>query len=342
MRNFLAFVHVPTVYLGGEMPRFGFDQSWCSACARAAGACSALLVCAILTIARADEPGQTPKPKDTDPPPAVPEEEQVKLDKKLPYFDGVEDDAPFIYRGKKIGDAQRLNKANQEQKAYEYSLEFASRQPIERMRKYSIKDVPVENLYHERVHKDYLRDLLHFEGKVALVQTAKPTDDLQELSGIEQLYEVWVWPKGSSKLFCVVVSELPDGLRVGEDQEKWVAFDAYYFKLWHYESRRKKDDKSDPDKRQWEKAPLFLGKTVELIPDPMPASTTYSPLALFGVIAGLATICAVAFLVTLWFRRGDRHVRSQARQKIEAQATFDNIPDLAGPAERSGDQSFPV
>ena len=80
-------------------------------------------------------------------------------------------------------------------------------------------------------------------------------------------------------------------------------------------------------------AALF-GKTVELIPDPMPPQDTFSPVMLGAVIGGLATICVVAFLITLWFRRGDRHVRYKARQKIESQVTFENIPDLGGPVDR--------
>ncbi len=315
-------------------------QSCCSIKTRAIAAVSGLLVCLALSAACADEPGQTPRPKDV-PPPIVPEEELVKLDKKFPDFAFVEDDAPFIYRGNKITNVPRLNAGYREQKAYEYVLDFAKRQPIERMRKYSIKQTPVENLYRQ-IRQDYLRELLHFEGKVALVQAMKPpSEELKDLAEIDKLYEVWVWPKGSSKLFCVVVSELPEGLRLGEDQNQWVSFDAYYFKLWHYESRHKKGDPDDPEKRQWERAPLFLGKTVELIPDQEPAPPTYSTATLIGLITGIGTICVVAVLIAIWFRKGDRHVRSEARQRIEDQATFDEIPDLAGPANRLTDQSFP-
>jgi len=314
--------------------RSQFVQSWCSTRTRAAAFFAAFCACAFLSFAVAfgDEPGQTPRPKDAGPPPELPEEELVKLDKKFPHFEFVEDDAPFIYRGQKITDPKRANAADREQKAYDYVLEFASRQPIERMKKYSIKNVPVENLYRS-IRQDYLRELLHFEGKVALVHEMKPNDELAELSGIKQLYEVWIWPKDASKLFCVVVSEIPEGLKVGEDHNQWVAFDAYLFKLWHYETRRKKEG-DDSDKRQWERAPLFLGKTVELIPDPMPPQETFSPVMLGAVIGGLATICVIAFLITMWFRRGDRHVRYKARQKIESQVMFENIPDLGGPADQ--------
>jgi hypothetical protein len=277
------------------------------------------------------EPGQTPRPKDAGPPPDVPEEELVKLDRKLPQFEFVEDDAPFIYRGSKIGDVRRQTAAIREQQAYDYVLHFASRQPLERLKKYAIKDVPVENLY-RKIRQDYLRELIHVEGKLALVQAMKPTDELRELAEIDQLYEVWVFPRGTNKLFCVVVSELPPGIKPGEDFETWVSFDAYFFKLWHYESRRRKDDAPDPDKRQWERAPLFLGKTVEVIA-PATTESTYSPAMLYWLLGGLGALGVTALLIAMWFRKGDQHVREHARHKIEAQASFDNMPDSPSPVQ---------
>jgi hypothetical protein len=290
-----------------------------------AGACAILLT----TIACAQEPGQTPRPKDAPPPPNVPEEELVRLDKSFPHFQFVEDPGPFIYRGDKIMDARRESAAIRELKAYEYVLAFANRQPIERLRKYSTKDVPVENLFRP-IRQDYLRELLHIEGKLALILAMKPTEDLKALEGIEQLYEVWVWPRGSTKLVCVVVSELPEGLQPGEDFNKWVSFDAYYFKLFHYESRQGKEKSDDPDKKQWHRAPLFLGKSVEL-KGTIQEESTYTPGMLVGVLGGLLALGLAGFLMTLWFRRSDRHIRTAARQKIEAQAMFDDSPGQPGP-----------
>jgi hypothetical protein len=259
----------------------------------------------------------------------VPEEELVKLDKSFPHFPFVEDPGPFIYRGEKIMDAKREGAAIRELKAYEYVLAFANRQPLERLRKYSTKNVPIENLFRP-IRQDYLRELLHIEGKLALVLTMKPTEDLKALEGIEQLYEVWVFPRGSTKLVCVVVSELPDGVSPGEDFNKWVAFDGYYFKMFHYESRQTKESSEDPDKKQWHRAPLFLGKAFEVIPSETTEST-YTPGMLFGVVGGLAALGLTGILLTLWFRRGDRHIRTAARQKIEAQASFDDVAGQPGP-----------
>jgi hypothetical protein len=293
---------------------------------------SAVSFCALLLVCSAvgQEPGQTPQPKSTDQLREPTEEELVRLDKDHPYFKPLEDEGPFHHRGQTIVDPKRRQSADAELKAFDYILGFASRQPIERLKKYSIKDVPVDNLFRP-IKQDYLRELLHFEGKLSLILAMKPTADLKELEKVDQLYEAWVFPRGSSKLVCVVVSELPDGVKSGEDQNVWVAFDAYYFKLWHYESRQAKD-KADPDKRQWLRAPMFLGRTIEIIPEQTVVESIYTPTMLISVVSGLAALCALALGIGLWFRKGDRQIGATARERIHQSVTFETPPDQNGSA----------
>lgn len=285
------------------------------------------------------EPGQTPRPSTADPVREPTDEELVRLNKDLPEWSSVKDDAPFVYAGKLQMDAVRMRKALEEEKAFNYVLGVAHRQPADRLRRASAKDVPLENLFHD-IRADYLRELLHIEGQLALVLPMKPTDDLKALHGIENLYEAWVYARGTQtpKLVCVVVSELPEGIKVGENQNVQVAFDAYYFKLWHYETRKVKDPAKDPEKHDWRRAPLLLGKTFE-VTGAVTAETTYTPGMLYGLIGGLAALGLAALGMGLWFRRGDRHIRSAARHKIVSGVTFENSPDPApGPVNRIADQ----
>ena len=122
--------------------------------------CLASLLCALIlaSAVTGEEPGQTPRPKDVEPPKDVPEEELVKLDKKFEHFKFIEDDAPFINRGSRTSDVKRMQAADHEQKAYDYVLHFAKRQPDERLQKFSIKNVPVENLFRP-IRQDYLLGL---------------------------------------------------------------------------------------------------------------------------------------------------------------------------------------
>jgi len=289
------------------------------------------VVCALVlswSAARADEPGQTPRPTPSEPVLEPTEEEQVRLPKSNPYFQVLEIEGPFENRGEHIADPKRWAKADAEIKAYDFIVAFAKRQPVERMRKYSVRNVPIENLY-RKIKQDYFLELLHIEGKLALVQARKPTPGLEDLEKVEALYDVWLIAKGTNKLINLIVTELPAGIEPGENQKAQVAFDAYFFRLLHYESRRPKD-RADPDKKQWESAPMFLGRTFEVLP-PEPPAETYTPTMVLGVGIGLGVLAAVGFILAFWFRRGDRRVGTKARDRIHESIVFENIPDPPGP-----------
>jgi len=293
------------------------------------------LVCALGPAAFGQsEPGPTPPPKATEPPPQPSEEELVRLPQDHEYFKFVEDEGPFLNRGKPVADPALGTAAKMELKAYDFVLAHAKRQPVERLTTYSVRGVPFDNLFRP-IKQDYLRELLHFEGRLALVLAMKPTDELKNLDGVDRLYEAWVTPRGSRHYACLVVTELPPGIEPGENQTASVAFDAYYFKLFHYESREPKD-RADPDKKQWHKAPLFLGRTFEVFPEaPEP---TYSPMMLAAVVTGLVALGLVALGMGLWFRRGDRRVHTGARDRLHGSVAFDDIPDVPAPVNRIGDQ----
>jgi hypothetical protein len=283
-----------------------------------------------------DEPGQTPRPT----PGTVrepTEEELVRLDKDFPEFAAVKDDAPYPIAGSVVIDAVRDRAAREEEKAFNYVLAFAHGQPTERMQKYSLKNVPIENLF-KPIRQDYLRELIHIDGRLVLVLAMKPTKELKDLEQVDQLYEAWVHPTGSTKLVCVVVSDLPEGVSPGENLNLNVSLDAYYFKLWHYETRHAKDPAKDPEKKQWERAPLLLGKTFEVKGAPV-EEPTYTAGAMLGLIGGLVAVVLAGVGMALYFRKGDRHIRAAARQKIESQVSFDDNPEpAAGPVNRIADQ----
>jgi hypothetical protein len=296
--------------------------------------CSALALCAVglvLSSAKAQEPGQTPRPKSTEPVRESPEEELVRLNQSLDFFQDLPDEGPLLHHGQVITDPKKSTIADRELKAFDYILTFAKDQPLERLNKYSARNVPLPNLFYP-IRKDYIRELIHIEGKLALVSELKPTDGLKDFGKLEHIYEAWVFVNvgGYYKLFCVMVTGLPEGIKPGENQTARVAFDAYYFKLLHYASQRPKD-RNDPEKKQWEVAPLFLGRSFEVLP-PEPPEPTYSPTMLTGIAVGLGALIVLGVGTALWFRRGDRRVGTTTRERLQESVSFENIPGPQGPA----------
>ncbi len=275
-----------------------------------------------------DELGQTPRPKAEGPVRTPTDKERVQLDRTLDWFKVVAD-GPFRLRGKLENlslEQERLGRV--EEKAYNYVLSHASKQPLERLREYADKDVPIANLFAD-VRLEYRSDLLHYKGVLRDLQKLKPTDDLRGIDEIQDLYEAWIVPDGASNFVCLVVSELPEGMKTGTELDRKVAFDAFYFKHYHYETREKKAD----GKHQWRAAPLFLGRSFEDL-GPPDTARPFTGSMLAGVLGGLTTIILIALGLGLWFRRGDRHVRSRANNRIHEAVTFDNVPGDEVPVNR--------
>jgi hypothetical protein len=284
------------------------------------------------------EPGQTPRPKSETP--VLPsEEESVRLDKNLRQFYAVRDDAPFRYRGKEMGGVPEINAANDELEAYNYTIEFAARKDPALLKKYSDKKVPWGNLYGDIRH-DYLRELLHFEGKMVFLAPFKPTDNLVA-AGISTLYEAWLYPKGSPELICLVVTEVPKGIEPGENLNVWVSFDAYYFKYMQYQSRQEKPKEKQTggaDKQQWRRAPLFIGRTFEKI-DVVEAEVSFFSGGMFyGVVGALLVLITVGAALSYWFRRGDRAIKEASHRRIQDGVQFENLTEQSTPPQAGHEQ----
>ena len=258
-------------------------------------------------------------PTIVDPAQPRPEAEQVQLSKDLLWFKSVETDAPLRGGTLSATSAKYEAEAKEELRAYDYTVSFASKQDPALLRKHSLKGVAYQDLFDKKVHHDYLRDLIHFEGTLRMLKPMKATDDLIALDGIDTLYQAWILPKGAREVvfLCLVVTKLPEGIEPGEDLYREVAFDAYFFKLFHYESREEKKE----GKTGWHKAPLFLGQTFEDKGVTKSVAEPYSSATLIGFVVGLVILLGTVITLGLVFRRGDRGVKeAQARRLAELNA----------------------
>ena len=117
----------------------------------------------------------------------------------------------------------------------------------------------------------------------------------------------------------------PDrGRGAGGRVNKWVSFAGYAFKLLQYESGEK--DHDDPSRNTWKRAPLLLGRTAIVRPDPDGAATVSWESFFTIATAVVLGLIGVALGMSWWFRRGDR----AAQREIEAGRTrnpFEGVSD---------------
>jgi hypothetical protein len=234
------------------------------------------------------------------PPPEPTEAERVRLDTDpLLGFRNIEDDAP----------PRSADQNEDEHRAFNYTLAHAHKIPVEVLARHS-QPVELANLIYP-IHQDYLRELIHVEGRLVRLSEMKPTSFLRETEKVQTLYEGWLIPHGEEYPVCIVFTELPNGLKPGRKLDNvWASFDGYFFKLIHYET----GEKIGPNRYQARKAPWLLGHSPQLQPPP-PEETGMSFADLVPlIIALLLGVVGVALGLTLWFRRGDRAVRDTLAQ----------------------------
>ena len=174
----------------------------------------------------------------------------------------------------------------------------------------AVQNVTIADLMNEpRKHRG---QVIHFEGEVRRIRHLDPPPML-EAKDIRDLYECWVFDRqyGANPV-CLVCSELPEGVTPGEKLKLMGSFDAYFFKVYGYES-------ADSKPGHTREAPLFLGRSFQLPAHAKPgceATTRSSGWKSWLVILLGFILCtfALAFLGHWWFHRADRRVRARIRE----------------------------
>lgn len=198
----------------------------------------------------------------------------------------------------------------------------------------SRRDVVYADLIND-IRSEYLRKLLHVEGKLVRIRQ-RDARNLLKIDGVEYVYEGWIYHENEPQHPIVVAfTELPEGMETGERIAHQVSVDGYYFKLMAYESQ----EKDQQGKRVWRVAPLLVARKPIVHRDPR---DQYPWDGFIPLVIGLVSVVAVAALVlTLWFRRGDRLTRMRVRETMLTNP-FDGTPEppvQAGPAWNEGDET---
>jgi hypothetical protein len=250
-------------------------------------------------------------------PPAGPDPQvPPALDRQLRIFRRIENDS-WVARG-----TDRWEEAV----AYNRVLLHARRWSTQDLEEFARRDLRFADLYFDghrelsdsrrdfRGPRSYLLELVRLEGRLVMLRSFTATRQLQD-AGIDTLYEGWLIPHNEPRgnPVCLVFTELPEGMEARGRTNYWVSFAGYYFKLMRYESAER--DADDPSRFVVKRAPLLLGRSVVLQPDPeaaSPVSWTAFSKAATVVVVGLVLI---ALGLTWWYRREDRRIRDEIVQQ---------------------------
>jgi hypothetical protein len=192
----------------------------------------------------------------------------------------------------------------QEYEAYVEALNKANATPAFAFANSARRDVSYANLMTEP--HAFRGDVVHIEGRLKRVYRFNPPI---AATNVRDLYEGWIFggERGANPV-CLVFTQLPEGLQVGDQKGVKVAFDGYFFKRYRF-----KADDSGPN--QAREAPLLIGRTLILLETPVAttdgASGGDASSLLIGFLALIALTALLAVGLTWWFRRSDRRIRSR-------------------------------
>ncbi|MCI0455539.1 MAG: hypothetical protein L0Z62_01000 [Gemmataceae bacterium] len=129
--------------------------------------------------------------------------------------------------------------------------------------------------------------------------------------GVRVIYEGWIFlDRPRMRPVCVIFTDLPPGLSEGDNVDRSVSFEGYFFKKFDYVTGEK-DKKGGSEVLT---TLLFIGPTVVPLDQPSRAATRVLPLSaalLYGVIGFVTLVVALIVGLNLWYRRSDRQVRAR-------------------------------
>jgi hypothetical protein len=250
--------------------------------------------------------------------------DQVRL-WRLEESDKALDLSPSLLRRVKDGSPIRVDDSAFEPEAYCEAVLKASFVTVGAFANSRIDDVNFADLMTEPAR--WRGKVVHYEGRVYRIRRFDAPQML-EAKGIKDLYECWVFGpnEGLNHPVCLVCTELPPGVHVGEKLDVLAAFDAYFFKKYAYEAVGGKPG-------TLHLAPLFIGRSF-VVEKPKPADQegydSGSKAILIGFLGLVLGTFGLAFGLHWWFHRGDRRARARIAEARAREYAEPQGPDLPG------------
>jgi hypothetical protein len=237
----------------------------------------------------------TPRRVERDKPPKVDKAQPLGAD----MTEGVRDSTPL---------PTRWHENTDEQRAFSNVLYAASQLSADAFRRGARHDLTYAHVIEQPSR--YRGEVVHVEGTLKQLRRYDPPWTAKQ-AGVANLYEGWIFDKHyGARPWCVVFTELPPGLEVGDGLEVAVSTDGYLFKRYRYKSRGK-------SKGKLPEAPLLIGRTLTLpaaVADTRDAETEWMKELLPVFLVLLGASMAVAVGLGLWYRRGDRKVHARLEE----------------------------
>jgi hypothetical protein len=215
--------------------------------------------------------------------------ERPVIDRDL--LSGVEDRAPVRDADQNYYEAQ----------AYNYVVVRANKTPVELLARNARRDVTFAHLYEEP--EKYRGEIIHIEGRLRRLRRFDASRAAAK-EGVSHLYEGWVFgAEYFSNPYCIILTEIPASMQIGEKLEYRVAFDGYFFKRYRYKAGD-----------GWRDAPLLIGHALSEQKAPPPEKESPWSLANLMLVGSLSVIGTTILLVAglaWWFRRGDQRIRAR-------------------------------
>jgi hypothetical protein len=161
------------------------------------------------------------------------------------------------------------------------------------------------HLYYEPAK--YRGRVVHVEGRLLRLKRLDPPLHAQ-LRGLKELYEAWIaTDQPGAHPVCAIIAHRPEGLEPGDQLNRNVAVDGYFFKRYRYISGRlDKEGNNQPLSTV-----LIIGPTIALRGG-QSAAQPFALAAIWPWVVGFgAVVAAVLGAMIWWLRRSDRLVRAR-------------------------------
>ncbi|HYV40015.1 MAG TPA: hypothetical protein VE988_30295 [Gemmataceae bacterium] len=165
----------------------------------------------------------------------------------------------------------------------------------------------------------YRGQVVHIEGRLVRLKQLDPPRH----APISVLYEAWIYlDQPGTHPVCVVLAHKPAGIELGDNLNRRVAVDGYFFKRYGYLSGRLDSAGNNVALNTI----LLIAQTAALQERPIAIGSTALGAGWYW-LGGLVIVGAVLTLaMTWWFRHNDRQIQTQVQSFCRpalAAATFD-------------------